>query len=626
MFQTLLRRALILIAAAPAALSVRAEHIIGGELYYDHLGNNLYRITLTLYRDCNGIGAPFDALGNITIFNGDGSLAQVLNVPYPGSTFVPVELESPCLTLPPDLCIETTSYVTQVTLPPSAMGYHISYQRCCRQPSIVNIVTPSASGLTCTTQIPPQGNDVNGSAHFNALPPVALCLNEPLVFDHSATDPDGDELVYSLITPFTGASSAVPYPAQSTPPPYTPLTWAAGYSETEQIDSQPPMTIDPVTGLLTVMPTVQGNYVIGVSVKEYRNGVLLSETIRDFLFSVVPCDASVTAVVAPQTTFCTGDLTVNFGNNSIGGQLWHWNFGDPSTAADTSNQQNATWTYPEFGTYTTTLVVNPGTVCADTAQVTYALYPMPEPYFTVPGPSCGPLDTVLTAQGDHFGPNASIQWNLGPGATPTTATGPEVPVVFAPQGQHTVTLTVQENGCTGSFTATVQATPQPVAFFTASPASPQPAGADILFTNMSSANGGVIVSSTWTLGNTVVQEGGDWSWVGAAPGTHTITLTIVTADGCTASYSMIYTIIPEDIIIPNVFTPNGDGMNEGFVIENVQYYDNDLTVYNRWGQPIFQATNYQNQWRALDVPDGTYYYVLHLGDGRDFAGHVTLLR
>jgi gliding motility-associated-like protein len=264
-------------------------------------------------------------------------------------------------------------------------------------------------------------------------------------------------------------------------------------------------------------------------------------------------------------------------------------------------------------------------VCADTAQVTYSLYPQPQPSFVAPGPSCGPLDTVLTALGS-FGPTATYSWNLGAGATPPTATGQQVGVVFGPNGPHSVTLTVQENGCTGSFTATVATSPQPEAFFTSDLTSPQSAGANVVFTDQTVSNGAAITSTTWTLDGGVVATGSGWTWENAMPGTHTITLTVVTAEGCTSSYSMSFTIIPEDIIIPNVFTPNNDGLNDAFVIENVQYYDNTLTIYNRWGQAVFEATNYRNNWRALDLPDGTYYYVLHLADGRDFAGHVTLLR
>ena len=607
--------------------AVSAGHIIGGELFYDHLGDGQYQITLRLYRDCNGTGAEFDAIGYITVFTGDGAFYQNLNVPYPGSTFIPVELESPCLTLPPDLCIETTSYVTTVQLPANSTGYHISYQRCCRQPAIVNLLNSVDLGLTCTTQIPPQGNEQNGSPRFNSLPPAALCLDQPLVFDHSAADPDGDQLVYSLTTPFHGADDLVPYPTQSEPPPYQPVTWSPGYNADHQIDSEPLMAIDPVTGVLTLRPTVQGNFVMAVSAKEYRNGVLLSETIRDYLFSVVPCDAEVEASIVPQAIFCTGDLTVNFMNNSQGGQTWAWDFGDPVIGDDISTEQDPSWTYPSFGTYTATLIAEPGQVCADTTQVTYALYPAPEPYFVVPDTACGPVVMDLFARGQGFGPDALIGWDLGPNATPSTATGAEVAVEFSANGPHPVILTVAENGCTGSFTASIVNSPQPVAFISGTPASPLPAGADIVFMDASNMNGAQISDIEWFLDGNVVQMGGtDWAWNDAGPGNHVITLAISTIDGCTSTYELPYVIIPDDILVPNVFTPNNDGSNDALVIENVQFYGNTLRIYNRWGQIVFEAVNYRNQWRATDIPDGTYYLVLHLDDGREITGHLSLLR
>jgi gliding motility-associated-like protein len=76
-----------------------------------------------------------------------------------------------------------------------------------------------------------------------------------------------------------------------------------------------------------------------------------------------------------------------------------------------------------------------------------------------------------------------------------------------------------------------------------------------------------------------------------------------------------------------VFTPNGDAINDQFVIENVQYYANRLSVFNRWGQVVYETTNYRSQWAAKDSPEGTYYYVLVLTEsGREFTGHVTVLR
>ncbi|MDQ3101727.1 MAG: hypothetical protein M3R08_10105, partial [Bacteroidota bacterium] len=63
---------ILLLAMAIIPNDAQAGHIIGGELYYDHLGGDQYQVTLTLYRDCNGTGAEFDATGRITVYTGSG--------------------------------------------------------------------------------------------------------------------------------------------------------------------------------------------------------------------------------------------------------------------------------------------------------------------------------------------------------------------------------------------------------------------------------------------------------------------------------------------------------------------------------------------------------------------------
>ncbi|HMZ49869.1 MAG TPA: gliding motility-associated C-terminal domain-containing protein, partial [Flavobacteriales bacterium] len=88
-----------------------------------------------------------------------------------------------------------------------------------------------------------------------------------------------------------------------------------------------------------------------------------------------------------------------------------------------------------------------------------------------------------------------------------------------------------------------------------------------------------------------------------------------------------YMVLPSDVIIPNVFSPDGDGHNDALEFENAQYFNNNhLRVYNRWGQVVYESTSYKNNWRPRDVPEGTYYFVFAMQDGRKWAGHVTLLR
>ena len=65
-----------------------------------------------------------------------------------------------------------------------------------------------------------------------------------------------------------------------------------------------------------------------------------------------------------------------------------------------------------------------------------------------------------------------------------------------------------------------------------------------------------------------------------------------------------------DIKIPNVISPNGDGINDKFVIENGKYYNLKLNIYNRWGNQIFESNDYQNSWPTTVVSDGVYFYTL----------------
>lgn len=83
-----------------------------------------------------------------------------------------------------------------------------------------------------------------------------------------------------------------------------------------------------------------------------------------------------------------------------------------------------------------------------------------------------------------------------------------------------------------------------------------------------------------------------------------------------------------ELTIPNVFTPNGDKYNESFAIEKLDLYpDNELTVYNRWGKPIYSKKDYRGEWDGSDFPAGIYYYSLRLhSTGRHFRGWVKLLR
>ncbi|UPT68991.1 MAG: gliding motility-associated C-terminal domain-containing protein [Sphingobacteriales bacterium JAD_PAG50586_3] len=77
--------------------------------------------------------------------------------------------------------------------------------------------------------------------------------------------------------------------------------------------------------------------------------------------------------------------------------------------------------------------------------------------------------------------------------------------------------------------------------------------------------------------------------------------------------------------IPNVFTPNNDGGNDTFKIENLPD-SSSITIYSRWGAIVYQSDNYQNDWDGSNFSDGVYYYILNLPEGKSKKGTVTILR
>ena len=83
-----------------------------------------------------------------------------------------------------------------------------------------------------------------------------------------------------------------------------------------------------------------------------------------------------------------------------------------------------------------------------------------------------------------------------------------------------------------------------------------------------------------------------------------------------------------DIVVPNSFSPNGDNINDLFVIENLEGFKNvSLKVFNRWGRLLYQSDDYQNTWDGGNATDGTYFYVLYIPTAsiKDYTGTITIL-
>lgn len=518
-------RNLLLILFFVQTYSTFASHIVGGDIYYDYLGGNNYRFYITIYRDCFSTGAAYDDPLHLAVYNINNSLVQDVEIPFPGSVILPVVFNNPCVTPPNNICVEKAIYTAIVTLPPAVGGYTVSYQRCCRGPNINNLVNPDDTGITLTCHVPgidQQNTWNNSSPRFVNYPPLLLCNNEDLVFNHSATDPDGDQLVYSLVTPYSGGTSFNPQPIPAPSPPYAPVNWNSSFSAANPLGPGATINIDPNTGLLTANPEMTGIFVVGVKVDEIRNGVVINSTIRDFLFKVFNCELQLQAIVPEQSVFCSG-LTYQFQNNSFGGSNYSWDFGVPGIGTDISTAYSPSYTYPSPGNYQAILVINPGWPCTDTAYVDVSVSNGVAVNFSATDSVCefqNSIDFIANGTGTGL----SYFWNFGNNASIQTANTQIVnDVHYSVSGLIPVTIQATDGVCSEEYTENIYIFPEPVAIMEI-PESVECDGFTVPFGN-SSENA---INYHWDFGVTSITsdtsnfEETDFTY--SSPGIYTVTL------------------------------------------------------------------------------------------------------
>jgi gliding motility-associated-like protein len=90
-------------------------------------------------------------------------------------------------------------------------------------------------------------------------------------------------------------------------------------------------------------------------------------------------------------------------------------------------------------------------------------------------------------------------------------------------------------------------------------------------------------------------------------------------------------VICAQIMVHNGFSPNGDGVNDYFNIDGIGGFpNNELTIFNRWGNQVYYAKGYKNNWDGTwdggNLPDGTYFYILEDGEGQVLSGYLQINR
>jgi hypothetical protein len=262
----------------------KASHYAGAELTYSCLGGNDYLLTLVFYRDCSGVSAPAYALIDFkhSVINSScGNFRDTLLL-----ISGPVEVTPVCSTAA-TTCnggtlfgLEKYVYQGQVTLPP-CNDWIISWNNCCRNPSNT-LLNATSQEWTLPANLNNFDAPCNSSPYFSNLPATIICTGQNYCYNNTASDPDGDSLVYALVTPYQG-SITFPY--------YGSCTYQGGYNALNPLPSNPPISIDNLTGQIYMAPTQSFSAVIAVVVEEWRriNGVptKIGFITRDMQFNVI---------------------------------------------------------------------------------------------------------------------------------------------------------------------------------------------------------------------------------------------------------------------------------------------------------------------------------------------------
>ena len=263
----------------------------------------------------------------------------------------------------------------------------------------------------------------------------------------------------------------------------------------------------------------------------------------------------------------------------------------------------------------TVLVVPPPYVVDQCGNVVIGLPTDNVPRKPVPVVSANPQNLTVCSGQNYTSfttsckPNTTISWTDGTNNGTGDITG-----VYTNNGTTDTTFTFLLsgvlNGCySDTIPVTVTIDPDPVAGFTYT--QPAIAGVPVTITDQSSTGASSVTNWMYVLstGDTVFTQNPTYTF--PTPGFYTICQWITTGNFCTDSTCTTIEVIPAEVVAPNVITPNGDGINDLLVFQFLDYYpNNNLTVYNRWGNLIFEKAGYANDWNAKEFSDGTYYYVL----------------
>ncbi|QQS29854.1 MAG: gliding motility-associated C-terminal domain-containing protein [Sphingobacteriales bacterium] len=491
-------------------------------------------------------------------------------------------------------------------------------------PTSLSVDSPGAGFVVQWYDVPAGGTPVATGNSFT--PPAAGTYYAEIL--ETATDCVSNRIAVTLTM-----TSLPPAPVAASPNPYCEgavinalgatgtggtLTWYSDAALTTQVGTG--ATLNPVA------PTA-GNSV-SYWVAETLNGCQGPAT--EVTVSVIVCncitpDPPVLDITGQ--TVCEGDPIAAFNATAAAGLEIRWYFGGALVGTGVS------FTPTQAGTYTLT-AFDTAEGC-ESAPVTAALIILSTPVanFSLPDNTCLG-DAVSIAFTGTASATAVYLWDFGADATPATATGSAPQSVsWNTAGIKTVTLTIDDNGCIHTLSL-----PIAVSDVTAS-ISPDNSfidqGQSVVLEVSATSALGTVLSYEW------IPDTGcpDCASVTVTPTGSVNTYTVIVSDeyGCTETVlATVNVIARNEVVIPNAFSPNGDGMNDIFRLTGFNVSEVKLHVYNRWGNEVYfnvsssltDGWNGEYKGKQQEIGVYVYYATVTFTDGttETLKGNVTLIK
>lgn len=269
-------------------VTTSATHIINGNMQYRYIGltpngNEVYEVSLIVYRDCDVSHVGLEDSVLIGVYKNDSlkNLYDTLKVKLTNEETV-TPFIYPSGNVSSAGCYKRGFYTFTFIAPKLHKGFYVVWQRCCRR-ELNNI--SDYEGITALTFIPEEGIRNNSPYVTNFRESMIMGSNVFAELDFSNSDIDGDSLVYKLSAPLNGLNTNNPIPLSypSTLPLFSTVSYRTNFSPKFPVTIQVPFKVDSISGKTTIYSTLNGIYLVGITVSEYRNGKLLARYNREHI-------------------------------------------------------------------------------------------------------------------------------------------------------------------------------------------------------------------------------------------------------------------------------------------------------------------------------------------------------